>query len=534
MRGSSQRSMRSAASLAAHRSRCDQGLVPNMSPPPRRRSASADCFRIYHVDKKKDLSELDLSLKLERRTVRFEISPSHSGSFSPLVSPSARRETSEEVRRSAASLAERRGDGSLTRVPGNTGSAATGRKQLLRRFPSDDSSMQLVTPLSMRGASNSPWMTGGRRKLVRRASSDEGSFNAEAVLKNQCATLVERGKNGPETPAEVAAAAAAATALWVAGALSPTVATLRSAQTAGLVTTSARGLPRMVNSSSGPRHSNTNDSIRSSIDGRRRVSHSPRAPYVAPAEAATVGQSLALTKLHRPPRSAARIDLSKSTLVRMHKFLTNTFTVVDAGNVQRMGNGAAAVSTGVDPAALPLIAPPPVWVTGYVDKPMYGLGFLLSDGSVGARFNDATKIVLEPSGVAFEYAERSRRRTSGIAAGERVEWGAGRREQPPRARHTLQEFPPRLHKKVKLLNYLRSDLQKLAQRQQQQGGGAEVAAGKNEALAETVGSPSALGLAKAGEDLPVIEQWQRTRNSCLFLLSNSTLQVKALRLKMSA
>lgn len=42
------------------------------------------------------------------------------------------------------------------------------------------------------------------------------------------------------------------------------------------------------------------------------------------------------------------------------------------------------------------------WID-YTSK--YGLGYVLSDGAVGVFFNDATKIILDPAGVVFEYHE---------------------------------------------------------------------------------------------------------------------------------
>lgn len=50
---------------------------------------------------------------------------------------------------------------------------------------------------------------------------------------------------------------------------------------------------------------------------------------------------------------------------------------------------------------------PEIWVTRWVDyASKYGVGYILSDGSVGVYFNDSTKIILEPSGLSFDYITR--------------------------------------------------------------------------------------------------------------------------------
>lgn len=50
---------------------------------------------------------------------------------------------------------------------------------------------------------------------------------------------------------------------------------------------------------------------------------------------------------------------------------------------------------------------PAVWVAKWVDySQKYGLGYKLSDGTGGVFFNDATKMLLDPSGVKLEYIER--------------------------------------------------------------------------------------------------------------------------------
>ena len=84
-----------------------------------------------------------------------------------------------------------------------------------------------------------------------------------------------------------------------------------------------------------------------------------------------------------------------------------------------------------------------VWVKKWVDySSKYGLGYHLSNQSVGVFFNDATKIVLDPNSYHFDYIER---RTT-----DRQDVGK---------EYNINEYPPSLQKKVTLLQHFRSYLE---------------------------------------------------------------------------
>lgn len=52
-------------------------------------------------------------------------------------------------------------------------------------------------------------------------------------------------------------------------------------------------------------------------------------------------------------------------------------------------------------------APVPIHCKKWIDyTSKYGLGYVLSNGSVGVFFNDATKIILNLDGTEFNYHER--------------------------------------------------------------------------------------------------------------------------------
>ena len=250
----------------------------------------------------------------------------------------------------------------------------------------------------------------------------------------------------------------------------------------------------------------------------------------------------------RPPQA----ELERDTLESMHEVLAAAFAAggteqVSAGGgggSSTLGRSGAARGTRASAAAAAAAAAareaaaaadeadsaaPTVWVTRYVDySSKYGLGFLLSDGSAGVYFNDATKIVLEPAGVAFEYIERARR--SSPAAGGGGGGGGGSAiagDHPPRARHTLDDFPPELQKKVTLLNHFRGYLHELVKKSE--GGDAGPGAAGCGGGGETGAVVEAQGKQQPEAELTFLRKWMRTRNAILFRLSNRTVQVRRRR-----
>uniref|UniRef100_A0AC35TR05 Serine/threonine-protein kinase PLK n=1 Tax=Rhabditophanes sp. KR3021 TaxID=114890 RepID=A0AC35TR05_9BILA len=118
------------------------------------------------------------------------------------------------------------------------------------------------------------------------------------------------------------------------------------------------------------------------------------------------------------------------------------------------------------------------WVD-YSDK--YGLGYQLSDNSVGVLFNDSTKLVLDAAGEQIQYCERDN------------------------AEHyfTMRDYPTSLEKKVTLLKYFRRYMREHLVR----------------AGATTV---------KEGDEiarLPVLRTWFRTKAAIVLHLTNGTLQI---------
>lgn len=130
--------------------------------------------------------------------------------------------------------------------------------------------------------------------------------------------------------------------------------------------------------------------------------------------------------------------------------------------------------------------PDPVnWITKWVDySSKYGVGYTLSDGSVGVFFNDASKILLTKGGIRFFYMERK-----------------DHSRQDSIATYEIISYPEELRKKVILLEHFRSYLQ-----------GEKVRNAEDAAL--DLSSP------------PVyVKKWLRNRHAIMFRLSNKLVQV---------
>ncbi|CAE7268709.1 CCRP1 [Symbiodinium pilosum] len=143
---------------------------------------------------------------------------------------------------------------------------------------------------------------------------------------------------------------------------------------------------------------------------------------------------------------------------------------------------------------------PDIWVTRWVDyASKYGVGYVLSDGSIGVHFNDSTKIVLVPSGSHFDYVTR---RTQ-----EKAE---------ERTTYNWEAYPEDLKKKVTLLrhfkNYMMTDIL-----ERKDGASAGESSLKPPATASKA--------TYAPGQVPFVKKWTRNKHAIMFQLSNKTVQV---------
>eukprot|EP00747_Dinoflagellata_sp_TGD_P165947 gnl/TRDRNA2_/TRDRNA2_188009_c0_seq1.p1 gnl/TRDRNA2_/TRDRNA2_188009_c0~~gnl/TRDRNA2_/TRDRNA2_188009_c0_seq1.p1 ORF type:complete len:991 (+),score=135.87 gnl/TRDRNA2_/TRDRNA2_188009_c0_seq1:67-3039(+) len=153
---------------------------------------------------------------------------------------------------------------------------------------------------------------------------------------------------------------------------------------------------------------------------------------------------------------------------------------------------------------------PEIWVTKWVDySSKYGVGYILSDGSIGVYFNDSTKTVLSPDGVHFDYITR-------------------RTQDKPeiRSSYTFDSYPDEMRKKVTLLrhfkNYMTTDVL-------EQTEGVTVGDSSLPAPSSSKGCQNLMmenGQAQSRDvQAPYVKKWTRNRHAIMFQLSNKIVQV---------
>jgi len=152
------------------------------------------------------------------------------------------------------------------------------------------------------------------------------------------------------------------------------------------------------------------------------------------------------------------------------------------------------------PSALAVGVMPELWVTKWVDySSKYGVGYILSDGSIGVYFNDSTKIILVSDGSQFDYITR---RTQDKAEMRTV--------------HTFEDFPEDLKKKVTLLrhfkNYMLTDVLEKK----------DGATAGESSLQPT--APRTQVYSEPGQT-PFVKKWTRNKHAIMFQLSNKIVQV---------
>mmetsp|Transcript_35402 Transcript_35402/g.105208 ORF Transcript_35402/g.105208 Transcript_35402/m.105208 type:complete len:985 (-) Transcript_35402:188-3142(-) len=171
------------------------------------------------------------------------------------------------------------------------------------------------------------------------------------------------------------------------------------------------------------------------------------------------------------------------------------------------GGSQVSASAGVPASGMQAMpGAPELWVTKWVDySSKYGVGYILSDGSIGVYFNDSTKIILAPDGSQFDYITR-------------------RTQEKPEVRstHTFDDHPEDLKKKVTLLrhfkNYMLTDVL-------EKKDGASVGE-------SSLPPPASMGLgghspqaSYAPGTVPFVKKWTRNKHAIMFQLSNKIVQV---------
>jgi len=157
-------------------------------------------------------------------------------------------------------------------------------------------------------------------------------------------------------------------------------------------------------------------------------------------------------------------------------------------------------SPGPQVGAMSSVVMPELWVTKWVDySTKYGVGYILSDGSIGVYFNDSTKIVLVPNESCFDYVTR-------------------RTQDRPEVRttHTFEDYPEDLKKKVTLLRHFKGYM--IADSLDRRDG---ASTGES---SMPLSQPRAQVSYEPGQ-APYVRKWIRNRHAIMFQLSNKIVQV---------
>ncbi|KAF9517451.1 hypothetical protein BS47DRAFT_1326163 [Hydnum rufescens UP504] len=214
-------------------------------------------------------------------------------------------------------------------------------------------------------------------------------------------------------------------------------------------------------------------------DGRRTGKERDRGPV-------PIGKGLSAeeTENIKPIREARRTGKSSTSSLnaapRLHGFESVAQTLDAAFNAKDVG------IVFREPALDDNLSAPKVFIQSWVDYcNKYGMGYALTDGSVGVHFNDSTTMVLSADKLHFEFLSSRRQGAAYV-----------------RKNYTVKDHPPDLKSKVYLLKHFeRYMLDRLF--------------GEHEYTWEDVGRTS---------DLVFVHKYLRMKHVILFKLSHDVLQ----------
>jgi hypothetical protein len=147
-----------------------------------------------------------------------------------------------------------------------------------------------------------------------------------------------------------------------------------------------------------------------------------------------------------------------------------------------------------------LVEFPTVIVEKWLDySTKYGLGYQLSNGSMGAHFNDSSKIFFSPDEKVIDYIEISKNE-KGVKTNDKISITAGTEAQYV-SNHQLK-------KKITLLNYFKNYLQNNSILKGADSGGLDVAL-----------KPCKI------EGKYYVVRWWKTKHAIVFCLNNGVMQV---------
>lgn len=198
---------------------------------------------------------------------------------------------------------------------------------------------------------------------------------------------------------------------------------------------------------------------------------------------ATHGSSSSSSKKTAPIASKAYAKPSRALKMENKQSLQNVFdTLKDV-----LAKQATATASEVPQRVPGGVSNTAVWISKWVDySNKYGLGYQLSDGSVGVLFNDSTKMVLSPDQTSIESIERDAH-------------GA------VKTMLTIAEYPVELTKKVTLLKYFQNYM--------------------TEHLLNGGNQSDNDDFQIRPKELIHMKKWLRTKTAIVFRLSNNVIQL---------
>jgi len=216
---------------------------------------------------------------------------------------------------------------------------------------------------------------------------------------------------------------------------------------------------------------NTNSPVRAS----RKDSHAKSAAS-APRSSSLTAAASAEAKFAAAAADKRRQikEESNAAIVEVYRALRRT--------LEKQASAAPSAPPKVVPEAE---ASANVWISKWVDySNKYGLGYQLSDGSVGVLFNDTTKMVLSSNQSDIDFVDRD---ANGATT----------------SKVTMTDYPKDMSKKVTLLKYFKNYM--------------------NEHLLNG-GNQNGTGAAP-GATLVHMKKWMRTKTAIVFRLSTNVIQI---------
>lgn len=154
-----------------------------------------------------------------------------------------------------------------------------------------------------------------------------------------------------------------------------------------------------------------------------------------------VEERIDITPLESPPKSSL-VHLTPKGSTGRKSMMDLIFTHLNDGLLSLKNGTLSSIQTKLSSSQ---VETPKLFISKWIDySNKYGLGYQLTDGSVGVNFNDSTNIILAPNEQNFEYLEYARGTEKTVMN---------------RFAYKIKGHPETLKKKVTLLNHFKGYMQ---------------------------------------------------------------------------